>query len=241
MHVGIYRITNVINGKHYIGSSLNVEKRLVQHSGDLERDGHVNPHLQSSWGKYGKNSFTFKILLYCDKKNLLFFEQKAIKEYKTLDNAHGYNCRPAERCDLTGSNYKKWIKRKSDAAKGRKCSPETKKKLSKSHIGQIISNETRKKISKALRGRKISIKQKQKLLKSLIGRKVSDETRKKMSEAQRGAKSHKARPVVADGKQYPAVVIAARDLMVHVETIRRRIKKNKRGYCYVNKKENPYI
>lgn len=76
MNEGIYQITNKINGKKYIGSSINVFKRWKQHVADLHYGLHHSHLLQKDWDKYGLNDFTFEILEYVENKNdLLTIEQ----------------------------------------------------------------------------------------------------------------------------------------------------------------------
>lgn len=47
-------IVNTNNGKRYIGSSLNIRKRLWEHRANLRHNKHCNPHLQASWNRYGE-------------------------------------------------------------------------------------------------------------------------------------------------------------------------------------------
>ena len=56
MTVGIYKLTNLSNGKIYIGQSVNVEDRIYKHKMALKGNYHKNDHLQKAWNKYGKNS-----------------------------------------------------------------------------------------------------------------------------------------------------------------------------------------
>lgn len=58
----IYRITNMVNNKYYIGSAESFSRREWQHKNDLKKGVHKNPHLQSSWDKYGGDAFIFEIL-----------------------------------------------------------------------------------------------------------------------------------------------------------------------------------
>lgn len=58
----VYKITNMENGKYYIGSAKSFALRKWQHRNDLRKGVHKNPHLQASWNKYGPDAFVFEIL-----------------------------------------------------------------------------------------------------------------------------------------------------------------------------------
>jgi group I intron endonuclease len=66
---GIYKITNTVNGKFYIGSSVDVQARFHKHKSGLRRGVHPNPILQRAWNRYGEDKFTFEILEECPEKN----------------------------------------------------------------------------------------------------------------------------------------------------------------------------
>ena len=80
--------------------------------------------------------------------------------------------------------------REGGGAKGR-MSLESKKRLSESLKGKIISEEQRKKLSLARIGKKLSQEHKDKIGKASLGSKRSSETRIKMSKAQMGKKLSK--------------------------------------------------
>jgi hypothetical protein len=65
---GVYKITNLKNGNFYIGSSVNIYNRFHTHSNKLFYNNHSSKYLQNAYNKYGKNSFFFEVLEYCDKK-----------------------------------------------------------------------------------------------------------------------------------------------------------------------------
>jgi predicted GIY-YIG superfamily endonuclease len=56
---GIYSITNLKTGWRYIGSSEDVQDRLLRHRGKLEAGLHYLRRLQNDWGKYGRSAFDF--------------------------------------------------------------------------------------------------------------------------------------------------------------------------------------
>lgn len=58
----IYKITNIINKKFYIGKSQNALNRMVTHFSQLQRNNHFSIQLQSDFNKYGIENFTFQIL-----------------------------------------------------------------------------------------------------------------------------------------------------------------------------------
>ncbi len=131
---GVYMIRNKLNGKRYIGSSINLKYRLFQHRWYLKKGNHQNPKLQKAWDKFRLKCFEFKILFYCTESDLLFFEQCCLNKFKNLYNI----CKNAK------------------DSSGRKCSVSTKKKISNSlkiynkenkSIGVLHTEETKKKMS----------------------------------------------------------------------------------------------
>lgn len=83
---GIYKLTNTITGKVYIGQSMNIEERWkVYKRGHF----HGNEELGSDFEKYGQDSFKFEVIQECDPQELDMYEWKYIHEYKALEE--GYN------------------------------------------------------------------------------------------------------------------------------------------------------
>jgi group I intron endonuclease len=91
MGCGIYKIENLVDGKIYIGSSLNLENREYKHFWMLSRNTHDNQHLQNSYNKFGVGYFKFSIIEECDKIVLIERENYYINQYKSFDQKFGYN------------------------------------------------------------------------------------------------------------------------------------------------------
>lgn len=100
--IGIYCIEQKSTNRKYIGSSTNIEKRLIQHFSDLLNNRHHNTFLQRAYNKYGINDFeTSRIEIFESINNdeLLLIEQLYIS-----DNSGGFNMAPAKGGD-TLSNH----------------------------------------------------------------------------------------------------------------------------------------
>lgn len=111
MKSGIYEITNIVSGKKYIGSSVNIKKRWKEHKYELKNNIHPNQHLQNSYNKHGVDVFIFKKIESVEPCFLIKREQYYIDKY---DFKSLYNIAPNAGSPL-----------------GIKVSEKTKKKLSK--------------------------------------------------------------------------------------------------------------
>lgn len=77
----IYKIINEKNGKFYIGSTVNLDKRKKRHFNDLKNGKHHCLFLQRAFKKYGENAFKFvvKEINIIDEKSLRLLEERYIK------------------------------------------------------------------------------------------------------------------------------------------------------------------
>ena len=89
--IGIYKITNQINGKCYIGQSTNIHKRWNNHrSAYQNQNAHeYNYYLYRAMRKYGIENFTFEVIEECKQSELNKRETYWIDYYDSYKN--GYN------------------------------------------------------------------------------------------------------------------------------------------------------
>lgn len=87
---GIYKITNLINDKCYIGKSEDIELRKKIHFRELEEGSHHSAYLQEDFKKYGNDSFSFETIeIINDKELLMFAERFFIDKFDSFKS--GYN------------------------------------------------------------------------------------------------------------------------------------------------------
>lgn len=85
--IGIYAIQNCVNGKIYIGQSIDIERRWQQEK-KMKR---LNEHLLRAMKKYSVEKFSFYIIEECIKEKLNEREAFYIKLYHSLNPEFGYN------------------------------------------------------------------------------------------------------------------------------------------------------
>lgn len=179
----IYKITNKINGKIYVG------KRFVSEERFFKSNYHGGGSLiKQAIKKYGMDKFTREIIDCSDNNDILNEKEKYwIKEnnckvpfgYNLSDGGDGGGVKGVKR----SPEYRKKI---SMALMGHKESEETKRKKSISHMGELNSRWgkpawNRGKTYIELYGIEKANELKKNLSKNMSGRYVSKETRERMS------------------------------------------------------------
>ena len=151
---GIYLIHNNINGKKYIGSGMDLSKRLATYYFPSRLcDGR---YISNSLLKYGHNSFSVVILCILSdtsvyiKKDIISKEQEYINLYKPI-----YNLNPTAGSSMGFKHSEKSKQLISEFCKGKPLSNETKQKLSALFSGEsnpfwykVHSKDTLEKMSK---------------------------------------------------------------------------------------------
>lgn len=131
---GVYQIYNRETNKRYIGSSIDIERRLKEHKRNLKANRHSNQHLQNAWNKY-QEYLIFEALEYCEPDQCLKLEQQYVNYYDSANREFGYNIDSQA------------------ASAGKHLSEETKQKISKAHTGKKVPAEIVEKIRKANTGK----------------------------------------------------------------------------------------
>lgn len=133
----IYKITNKINGKGYVGVTMRKDpkERWRQHELCAKRDNGC-PLLSAAIVKHGIENFKFEVLIICFDEDVFHYEVDYIAKYKTLAPA-GYN-------SSVGGKF-------GNGFKGHKHSEETKKHLAKTSKEINNSPEMRKAQSERLK------------------------------------------------------------------------------------------
>lgn len=142
----LYKITNTITGKSYIGyTSKTSQKRFTEHFNDaIKYNRDKNRKFYNAIRKYGEDCWQVEILI----ENLSVIEAKEkeielIQFYNTYNE--GYNATRggdgnngiimSEESNIKRSNVLKGISKKYDRMLGKTHSQESKNKISKSHKG----------------------------------------------------------------------------------------------------------
>lgn len=217
---GVYIMKNIINGKYYVGESLNVKIRM---------NGHLNCQTQlisKAIKKHGVENFEVSVRYYpgLSKKELRVIETSLIKDYGSLV-PYGYNV-------CIGGTDKT----------GQKHSEETKKKISDSHKGKTVAQSTKDKISKNSysRGRKGELSA---VSKPVFVYKISGDFYKKFVSYRECSKELGIDPAcianVINGKQYQSqgFVFKAEDSGLRIPKVVPSEGSKKKIICYGPNKE----
>jgi len=121
---GVYKLTNKINGKIYIGKSISLRRRLMEHQYE-RRDAYP---IERAIKKYGMDNFEIEVLhqeINIDNLCLLAIESAYIEFFNSTDKNLGYNVLQFGGGDRTGIPH----------------SQETKNKISIANKGKVSHNK----------------------------------------------------------------------------------------------------
>ena len=128
--IGVYKIESILNGRIYIGSSVNVLRRWRLHKSELLNNKHHSIILQRHVNKYGLEDLVFSLLEETHEKIIIEREQHYIDLLKPFFN----------------------IRKVADSNIGIKRSIETKEKLRLINLGKKLSDTTKQKMADRMYG-----------------------------------------------------------------------------------------
>lgn len=152
--VGIYRITNLVNGKTYIGQSIDIKRRFYEHR-CISHESNI--HLRRALEKYGKDNFKYEVLEKCDVSEL---DEKEIYYISTLKPEYNVSNGGQSSLKTYPEEVKKVISQKAKAQWERMTDEEKKYRVEHNlkgpQKGHLVSAETRKKLRDKNLGKKQS-------------------------------------------------------------------------------------
>ena len=133
---GVYMITDKASGVRYIGSSVDIRRRAMQHFSALKtgKDSEQPAYtiFKNTYDKLGPHGFDVNVLVLCDEENLLMYEAQCISilgdtanRYKRSDGAEVYSTEAR--------------KKKSDIAKELWATPEYREKAVSARRGKAYN------------------------------------------------------------------------------------------------------
>jgi group I intron endonuclease len=196
----LYKITNIINNKVYIGQTVRPRERWSQHKTYAGEKKAVQ-YIHHVMNKYGAANFTFEVIASSwTQGGADEAEKLLISQYDSRNSKKGYNISPGgdpawnrglptEQQPMYGKKQSEYFKKRMSEVHTGKLAPhsqEWKDNMSRVMSGRIFTEEWKKKISIANSGRTISDDWKDKISTSHMGKTVTEETKSKISRSNKG-------------------------------------------------------
>jgi len=163
---GIYRWRNLLSGKTYIGSSVDIRGRMYEYFNANYLSSHKDMAICSALLKYGYSGFSLEILEYCKPENTLEREN-----YYFAILCPEYNISKDATAPMLGRNHTVLTREKiSKVRQGVARSEETKAKIGETKKGGLHSEETKRKISETKKAmQKLTTEETKKLISKALG------------------------------------------------------------------------
>lgn len=168
----VYYITNLIDGKVYVGSSVEYKKRWGNHKSALRKGSHSSVRLQRAWSKHGETNFEFQVVESAETHEIRLLEQDHINKLRSFDPKYGYN--------LVAKVELGFVSRRTPMSEA------TKAKISKAHKGRKYDAERCARMSENTKQQMHDPLLRSKISSKLNGRTLSQDTRSRMSASRKG-------------------------------------------------------
>ena len=193
----IYKVTNVINGKVYIGKTKNtLEYRKCEH---IKKSKNPKLYFHSALKKYGNHNFVWEVIYECNNNaELNVAEIKFISEYAS--NKYGYNLttggdggyifspnvlsRIGEQTKLRNYKFGNPFKGKTHSEETKKIISEKMKEWSKANNSPMVGKKHSEESKKLMKNARVGWHKSN--INGFKGKKHSEETKKQISENTKG-------------------------------------------------------
>jgi len=243
--IGVYKISNLVSDRYYIGYSKNINKRFCVHRCKLKNSCHDNIFLQRAYNLDGEDKFIYEIIHRCNtEKEAKEIELQYLTDLTIRDKLYNLNYNNSGGDLLTNHPDKELIREKiiksyTETISKMSCE-ERKEKYGKigeknGMYGKTHTEEARKIFSKVhtgnsyCKGKKASEETRQKfseIAKQRIGEKNpffgkhhTEETKEKIREKRCGIIPTNAKEIIIDDITYISITEAGRQLNICTPTI----------------------
>ena len=243
--IGVYKISNLVSDRYYIGYSKNINKRFCVHRSKLKNSCHDNIFLQRAYNLDGEDKFIYEIIHKCNTdKEAKEIELQYLTDLTIRDKLYNLNYNNSGGDLLTNHPDKELIREKiiksyTETISKMSCE-ERKEKYGKigernGMYGKTHTEEARKIFSKVhtgnsyCKGKKASEETKQKfseIAKQRIGEKNpffgkhhTEETKEKLREKIKGTQSPSRISISIDNINYVSMTDASKKLSIPLPTI----------------------
>ena len=244
--IGVYKISNLVSDRYYIGYSKNINKRFCVHRSKLKNSCHDNIFLQRAYNLDGEDKFIYEIIHRCNtEKEAKEIELQYLTDLSIRDKLYNLNYNNSGGDLLTNHPNKESIREKiiksCAETMSKMNSEERKQKYAKNGerngmYGKTHTEEARKIFSEVhkgntyTKGKKASEETRQKFSKMrknkntgeenpFFGKHHTEETKQKIREKNKGNIPPTAKEIIIDDITYISIAEAGRQLSICGTTI----------------------
>ena len=217
----IYKITNKVNNKSYIGQTINsVNRRWIEHKRDT-KSNKDDFYLHRAMRKYGVDNFSISIVEEVENKLLNERESFWINFFNTFECGYNLTTGGGQNTKISEDTKKKISENTRGSRNpmyGKTHSTEARAKISKAHKGKTLTEEQKLQMSFARKGDKaywygkhLPEETREKLRQANIGKKHTEESKLKMSLSRSGEKHHNFGKRGKDSTRHTTIYMCSKD------------------------------